>query len=363
MASAGSVGIGRILGIPIELHWIFILMIVFFVVLDPYFGLIWILLFVCVLIHELSHSVTARRHGVAVSRIILLPFGGVSVIDTTRISPSAEFRISVSGPLMSLFLGGAFGIVALLLPPSFLEQLVNELFILNVFLGVLNIIPAFPMDGGRIFRSYVQRSRSFFDATMLTAKVSKAILGLMVAATLAFLLLGLSYPLDYRLYVLVWIVIIVLFLYAGLRAEVDSAIIKKRTAGMRVGEAVSRHFAYIRPDATIDQLYLKMKRTGEHMVVTRLASGYGAVVIGNRPRRAPALRVSDLSVPIPSLSATMQVADAIAKLSSGDAAVAAVVGRRNRLLGILTYQQLQAFISLRMMGKRAAKPQVPGDAG
>ena len=144
----GSVRIGRIAGIDIELHWLFILLILFFIYLSPLLGFIWILLFVCVLIHELSHSITALRNGIKVSRIILMPIGGASIINDIGINPEAELNISVAGPLMSFVLGGIFGILVIFTPPGIITYIVQYLFLINILLGVFNILPAFPMDGG-----------------------------------------------------------------------------------------------------------------------------------------------------------------------------------------------------------------------
>ncbi len=350
MASPGSIGLGKIFGIPIELNWIFILMILFFWFFTS-IGLVLVLLFVCVLIHELSHSVTARRNGVNVSKIILLPFGGASVIDTTKIDPKVEFNISISGPLMSLFLGGVFGVLAVIFPPGALEQLINELFLLNIFLGVLNVIPAFPMDGGRIFRSYMERKHNFFDATMITARVTRWIFVLGVLMAVGFLLAGTSFSLYYRLYVLLWTFIIIIFLYGGLRAEVESVVMGRETAGLKVGDTVSKHFLYIEPGAAIAELYDKVKSTGEHTIITKLGKDYGIVDLNKKAARAgTANSVAEISVPMATLDANMPVSDGLAKLTSTDIGIAAVK-RRGKLIGILSYPQLQTFISLHMLKK------------
>ena len=127
LMSQGSVRIGKIVGIDIELHWLFILLILFFIWLSPLLGFIWILLFVCVLIHELSHSITAIHNGIKVTKIILLPIGGASIIDQTEMDPNVEFNISIAGPIMSLALGGIFGIMVIFTPPGILTYIVQYL--------------------------------------------------------------------------------------------------------------------------------------------------------------------------------------------------------------------------------------------
>ena len=104
---------GSIDGIRIQLHWSFILLLLLILILSWYYFLIWVMLFACVLAHELTHSITSRRNGIAVKKIILYPFGGGSVIDFEKVSPKTEFRISIVGPLSSLMLAAIFGILAI----------------------------------------------------------------------------------------------------------------------------------------------------------------------------------------------------------------------------------------------------------
>ncbi len=353
MASQGSIGIGSILGIPIELNWIFVFMVVAFLFLDTAFGLLLILLFICVLVHELAHSITARRNGVKVSRIVLLPFGGASVIDSTRIDPGIEFNISVVGPLMSLFLGGVFGVFAVISPAGAVHQLLNLLFLLNVFLGVLNIIPAFPMDGGRLFRSYMQRNHNFFDATMITAKVTKVLLVLIVVVTVVWLLFYTAYPLSEQLGDLALTAITVVFLYGGMKAEENSVIVRRNTVGVKVSDAMSRHFAYMDPGASVQQLYKRMRSSGEHTIITRLQKGYGVVDVGRKAKTGSVERISEIAIPVIALDANSSLSDGMGKLATADIALA-VVKKSGRPVGVLSYPQLQSFIALHMMEKKRA---------
>ncbi|HVA83044.1 MAG TPA: site-2 protease family protein, partial [Candidatus Aquilonibacter sp.] len=181
-----SPSIGKFDGISIELHWTFVLLLLFSLLISTFFFLVILLLFVCVLIHELAHSVTARRNKIAVRKIILLPIGGASIIDDVKIDPRLELNIALAGPVMSLFLGFVFGALSTITPPGDLTLLAQSLFELNIFMGVFNLLPAFPMDGGRVFRSYLQRTKTYFDATMLTVKISKYLMGLIILATFAF---------------------------------------------------------------------------------------------------------------------------------------------------------------------------------
>lgn len=185
---AGSIGLGRILGIPVRVHWslafIFVLVLLnlglgVFPSWHPEWSpaLTWgtagsaaVLFFGSVLAHELSHSLVARRRGIRVERITLFLFGGVSELGDDPTSPGTEFLIAVVGPLTSIAIGAAAimsGASGIDLAPSDLLPALTEtvrtmtpvrtlLFWLgpiNVVLGVFNLVPGFPLDGGRVFRS------------------------------------------------------------------------------------------------------------------------------------------------------------------------------------------------------------------
>jgi len=108
-----------------------------------------------VLLHELSHAVVARAHGIDAKRITLFVFGGVAQIGAEAQAPADEFRIAVAGPLASLLLAGALAAVSRLLHPGHakLPGLWGRLAFLNLFLALFNLVPAFPLDGGRLLRA------------------------------------------------------------------------------------------------------------------------------------------------------------------------------------------------------------------
>ena len=135
--------------------------------------LIFLLLFVCLFIHEAAHAYTARKNNIKVKDILLTPLGGATSLDNDKIDRKQELNIAISGPLMSVFLGGVFGILSVFAPMGNFVFILQELFILNVALGILNLLPAFPLDGGRVFRSYLEKKRNMLDSTMLTGKISK----------------------------------------------------------------------------------------------------------------------------------------------------------------------------------------------
>lgn len=199
-----SFQIGHIKGISIRLH--FTLIITFFIVdwsLATYFmpqyfkGLTpidyWtmgsvgtVLLFFSILVHELAHSIVATRFGISVKSIMLFIFGGVSDISKEPKDFHKEFKMSIVGPLASFGLGAIFAFFNWLVPNdpglanpiSHIVQIKGVLFygaIVNMMLGAFNLIPAFPLDGGRILRAGLVRwKKDYHDATKIAADIAKS---------------------------------------------------------------------------------------------------------------------------------------------------------------------------------------------
>src|SRR2546421_8881694 len=188
----GSFRIGKIAGIDIDINvsWIIILVLLTVSLATGWFpqlypgwstatywvvGLISsLLLFVSVLLHELAHSLVARRRGLPVKNITLFIFGGVSNIEQEPKSPGVEFQVAVVGPLTSLLIGA---ICYLLLLPlrgthSPMEGILFYLAVTNVLLGVFNLIPGFPLDGGRVLRSIVWKITGSLAKATRVASIS-----------------------------------------------------------------------------------------------------------------------------------------------------------------------------------------------
>ncbi len=174
-------------GIPIELHITFILLIIAVLILSIptmqfYTFFIVLFLFVFVVFHELAHSIVARHYGIKVRKIILYPIGGVSEIEEIPDNPSQEWRMAIAGPLTSVVLGVALlGVSLIVLRQTFsiatfttiTGNFVTDLATLNILLGAFNLIPAFPMDGGRVFRALLAERLKYSDATRYAVYLGK----------------------------------------------------------------------------------------------------------------------------------------------------------------------------------------------
>lgn len=144
-----------------------------------------VLFFASVLAHELSHSVLAKRRGIGVRRIRLFIFGGVSEIESEAVTARDEFVIAIGGPLVSLAIGGAFVGLNLLAPAGMpvVVRLLGLLAYVNIALGLFNLVPGFPLDGGRVLRALIWKfSGNRLRATGIAVTVGKVVAGLLVAA-------------------------------------------------------------------------------------------------------------------------------------------------------------------------------------
>lgn len=133
-----------------------------------------VMLFVSVLLHELSHSLVAVRYSIPVKDIYLFIFGGVALFQDEAKTPSQEFKIAIAGPLMSFFLASIFFTIVYHYPKDDLfNGFLNYIFMVNFFLGAFNLVPAFPLDGGRIFRSLLWKKYGILKATEIASNVGK----------------------------------------------------------------------------------------------------------------------------------------------------------------------------------------------
>jgi len=195
MFGLGKLKLFKIFGIAVQVHWSFLLVLLLFAFMggaqSVFIGL---LIFTSVLVHEFGHSLTARRLGVQVSEIELHFFGGVAKMTTLPRSPKHEILIAAAGPLTSLALA-ALGGGAWMLSGSMLAL---ELGVVNLTLAVFNMLPALPMDGGRIFRAGLQTRLGGLKATRIATKVARGI-------AVALAIFGLFYnPFLIMIAVLLW---------------------------------------------------------------------------------------------------------------------------------------------------------------
>lgn len=191
-STSRSLHVGTFAGIPVKIHWTFGFLVLFFLYIGyqdklTLSGFLWlgvtvVSLFTCVVLHEYGHALTARRFGIRTADILLTPIGGIARLKGMPKKPMQEFLIAIAGPLVNIFLMIVAGVYLfftidvnsgellenLIIIDSF-PELVLYLFFLNFVLFAFNLIPAFPMDGGRILRSLLSLKMDRKKATMIAS--------------------------------------------------------------------------------------------------------------------------------------------------------------------------------------------------
>lgn len=259
----GSLSLGKIAGIRIRVHWTFMLLILWIVFVEINRGsnseaIIWsitfiLTLFFCVVLHELGHALTARRFNVGTRQITLLPIGGVASLESMPENPKEEFLVAIAGPAVNI---GIAALLYLFVPvedflsrdPEMLEQTMSAvdsrnflfyLFSANLMLALFNLLPAFPMDGGRILRALLSIKFNRVRATQLAAAMGQAV-------AFFFFFIGLLYnPI---------LILIAIFVYFG--AQGESVMVQQLSLlkNHKVKNAMMTDITFLHPQDTLDKV-------------------------------------------------------------------------------------------------------------
>jgi Zn-dependent protease len=328
-----SVKIGSAWGIPIELHITFILlMAVVFIFSTPYFFALILLLFAFVVIHELSHSVVARHYNIKVRKIVLYPIGGVSEIDELPDNPRIEWRMAAAGPFSSIVIGLLFYGLSFITPITTADTLYGsftlDMAILNLFLGAFNLIPAFPMDGGRVFRALLAERMKYTDATKYAAYIGK-LLGIAMAVV------GFFYN--------IFLIIIGAFVYIGASEEAEQTIVSTTMARVRVKDVMSTEVASVKPEATLSEALEIMFKARYHDALVEKDGVFQGVVTWNeimkvKPEQRNELRVEQLPIKQISVFADESILEAYKVMTREKIDLIPVVERETlaKVVGVVT---------------------------
>jgi len=264
----GTIRIGHFFGIDVSIHWSWIF-IFFFVtgtfaegILNQSFpnwtkGQLWsvalaisIVFFLSILLHELSHSLVARRYGIPVSSITLLIYGGVSNLTREPDNHRQEFWIAIVGPATSLAIAGLFAIGWVVLKPvsDGAANVSLRLAEINGMIGVFNMIPGFPLDGGRVLRSlFWGRKKDILAATRLASAVGQMVANLIMAAGVAAFIF-----VDWLSGI--WLFIIGNFLRTSAFASYEQLFVDRVLKGIPAMQVARQDYEPISPDTTIQTL-------------------------------------------------------------------------------------------------------------
>jgi len=211
----------KLLGVRIRIHPTFVWLLVFFFLLGGTGAVAWmVVVFTFVVLHELSHSLVAKAHGIPVLDITLLPIGGVARLGSMPEDSATEFKIAIAGPALNFVIAGVVYITLALSATVIgksLAALLEMILLVNLALGIFNLLPAFPMDGGRLLRAYLATKRGYLEATYIAARIGRWIAAGMVVLSLVTL-----FRPDMRWNP--WLILIAAFIYvSGKREEMAVA--------------------------------------------------------------------------------------------------------------------------------------------
>jgi len=384
---SASLRIGRIFGIPIFIHITFLVILPLFVwvfsegtgsmlgitlgfgdldvspMVRYAFGTAAAaIFFATILTHELAHSYLAMKYGVRIRSITLMLFGGVASMEEMPKAPGQELKMAFAGPLSSLVIGAGSYALMLLLDASSTATIVQGLAILfgliafyNVLLAGFNMIPAFPMDGGRVLRSYLASRMSHLEATRKAAKVGR------------YMAIGMGFfgLITFN----IWLIMIAFFVYIGATDEEQATVISDSLEGLKVRQIMSDAVQVVHPDVSVHQL-LDLMHATKHMGFPVVMGGLVGIVTITDTQKVPKDRlyfakVGDIMTrQVVTVSPELNAADAF-KLMNERKIGRLVVLHEGRLAGILTKKDLVRAVDLanaRMRGQGPMfypPPQVP----
>ncbi|MEX2247529.1 MAG: site-2 protease family protein [Dehalococcoidia bacterium] len=373
-----SLKIGRLFGVDVGVHWswVFIFLIVTWTfatgVLDHYYpewtdaqrwtagALVAAVFFLSVLAHELSHAIISNRNKLPVRSITLFVFGGVANLSREPDDAATEFRIAIVGPLTSLGLGALFAVawVALLPFSEGLAGISANLALINTSLAVFNMLPGFPLDGGRVFRSIVwARNRDRLRATRLASRVGEWIAYGIMGIGVAFTLFG-GYLSG------VWFLLIGFFLRNASSASYEQLLMETTLSGITVRDVMQKDIEQVPPDMSVEELVTEhMLRRSARCFAVMAGGDFAGLITLTDVRRLPreewgATSVYRAMTPATRLH-TVQPGDNLTRvlqlMAVHDVNQLPVVQGRE-LVGMLTRGDIMRFIQVRRdLGEEAIR--------
>jgi len=309
-----------------------------------------LLLFASLLAHELSHSLVAIRNNLPIHGITLFIFGGVAQLEGEPESPAVELKMAAAGPAMSLFLGLFFFALTQVLYgfrlPSYLLAITNYLFLINLGVAFFNLLPGFPLDGGRILRALLwQLTKDLRRATAVAATCGKILALVMTGAGFLYFFSGLYLS-------GLWFIFIGLFVLEAAETSYRQVVMKKLLSGVRVKSLMTRDVITVPPGLTLDRLlddyFFRFRFAAFPVVEDDVLLGLITFHAIKEIERAkwPQLTVRDALQPINSqlvISPEADLTSTLPRMTSGRL----LVVEAGRLVGILTRRDVMKLFELK----------------
>lgn len=345
-----SFSLGRLLGSELRIHATFFLLIAWIGTatwlsegpVAALFNIAFVLsLFACVVAHEFGHALMARRYGIRTPDITLLPIGGMARLERIPEKPREEIMVALAGPAVNvviwLVLTVVLGVQSTPTDLISLEEpnqgFLERLAAINLFLVLFNLIPAFPMDGGRVFRAALSGSLGRVKATAIAARG-----GQIMAFLFGYFGLVSGNPI---------LILIAIFVFMAAMAENSDVYLHDLTKGVMARDAMITSYEALDPDAPLKSAEMALLRTtqSEFPVLNPDGTLAGfltkAAIVAHHQTDAPQLSVSSAMIAeIPQIGLTTPLEQALDALQQPDIPAVAVVDRHNVVLGYITRENI-----------------------
>lgn len=363
--------IGNLAGISVYIHATFLLIILWAAVVGwqttqtiegAFSSIVFILLlFLCVVLHELGHALTARKYGIKTRDITLLPIGGVARLERMPDQPLQELWVALAGPAVNVVIAALMlvwlsisrigaGMETLFDPQH--SSLVERLFTTNIALVIFNLLPAFPMDGGRVVRALLATRMPYVRATQIAANLGQVM-------AFGFALIGLVYQPV--------LILIALFVWIGASQESNLVQLKSALNGIPVSDAMLTNFRVITPEHTLDDT-IRLTLAGSQTDFPVIENGQ-IVGILTQSDMLTGLSTLGRDVPVREVMHTEfevthpsdMLHSLFLKLQSSESDCrTALVLRHGQLVGLVTKQNIAEYLEIHAaLAERAIAPSQP----
>lgn len=359
-----DIKIGKIFGIDIDLHytWFIIAVLLAWGLASGFFPQYYpnlstanywiigilsaILLFMSVLAHELMHSIVAKRFNMPVEKITLFFFGGVASISDERLTPKKEFFMAAAGPVFSLLLALFFWIILQIASSLYIQAISFYLFRLNIILGLFNLAPGYPLDGGRILRSILWYwFKDIKKATYYAAYSGRIIAILLIIIGAGGMLIGLG---------TIWFALLGMFLYFLAGISYDQVILKQVLSKIQVKKIIKKDFISVDENLSIAGLFSRyLLRFGkDSFLVTKNKKFAGLInydcLTGIPKTRWNKVKVKDIMIPASKIKTAKPDDNAysvLIEMSQAKTNIIPVI-KNKELIGIIDTESLVNFTRL-----------------
>ena len=362
----GAFNLGKVFGIQLRLHysWFIIFALLTFLLVSPYwYSLLWwvvgiaacLLFFGSVIAHELAHSLVGRANGIPVKSITLFLFGGVAQMTREAKRPNDELKMAAAGPLCSLAIGGVFSLISFLNPDMSMPvaRMVQWLAFMNFALAAFNLIPGFPLDGGRLFRSAVWRfTGDYRRSTRIATRVGVGVGYSFIAGGIAVVFL---HPFNLTWFSGVWMAFIGWFLKNAASASYRQAQWRETLKRFTAAQVMTVSCPVIPSDITISQLVQEyVLPRGCHLFMAADEGGLQGILTLQHIKSVPrqewdVTQVKDVVTPIDKLKTAHPSQDALSVLEQMDeSGINEVpVVSEGRVIGLIVRDDLVRFLHTR----------------